>query len=931
MSKSSRPAQRSATRSSLIGHYIASTHWDREWYEPFQQYRFRLVDVFDGLIDIMERDPEYRSYQLDGQTIILEDYLAIRPEQRARLQALFDAGRIDAGPWYVMPDEFIVCGESLVRNLQMGHEVAERFGRPLKVGFVCDIFGHNSQMPQIFRGFGMADAVVWRGVNTPETPGLFHWRSPDGSSVLSYCFEDRGYGNYWFDVRHHDYARPFDLEKGVAGLRKLFDIEHAHTPGNAIILFDGLDHIWPEPAATEFRARAARAGMKVVHSSWPEYFAAVRAQRLKLPSLTGELRETGIRCGQCVIPGVDSSRIVLKQENAACENRLLHWVEPFSAAATLVGHEYPAMFVRLAWRYLLQNHPHDSICGCSIDQVHRDMLYRFDQCRQIAERAGQMGLRALADRTALPKLKGAEDFAVTVFNPNTDARDEIVDLPLYFPPETENRYHELGANEPLAAFRLYDEHDREVPYQRLDVTKLVPTKNYDRLTGYKGGKYERVRVAAKLNVPPCGWTTLVCKPVKEHTRCAGSQLVDDHTLENEHLRVRVNPNGTLDITQRAAGHTYGNALTFEESADIGDGWYHGEPANDEVFTSHGAHADIAVVHDGFALTTLRVRVTMNVPARFLHDKQIFRRDAEAVPLVITNWVTLRAGARHIEVRTEVENTIRDHRLRVLVPTGLRGAETYFADSPYDVIERRIGLAPDALKHFELELETKPQYSFTAVSDGERGMAVISTGQPESAVRNLPERPIALTLFRGFARTVGQEGEPDGQMLGRTVHRYWLYPHVGGLPVADILRLGQKLAAGVECLQTTPERQKVLRRKSVLPATGSWLTPGPGPLVLTACKQAEDGQGLVMRLFNPTTEECTQELTFCAPLEAAFRTDMLEQPVEALHTQGATLTLHASPKQIVTLRVRLQSLDRPAAARKPAQTGVAAKQRRGRRR
>lgn len=219
--------------SDLTAHYVASTHWDREWYEPFQHYRFRLVDVLDGVIELMERDPQYRFYQTDGQSVVLEDYLEIRPKRRERLQALFDAGRVQAGPWYVLPDQFLVCGESLVRNLLRGHQVAGAFGPPVKVGFVCDIFGHNSQMPQIFRGFGVDTAVVWRGTNFPTHPGLFRWQAADGSEVLTYAFEDRGYGQYEFEVRApaRTPAGRLDLDKALEGLRRVFEIERQRRAG----------------------------------------------------------------------------------------------------------------------------------------------------------------------------------------------------------------------------------------------------------------------------------------------------------------------------------------------------------------------------------------------------------------------------------------------------------------------------------------------------------------------------------------------------------------------------------------------------------------------------------------------------------------------------------------------------------------------------
>lgn len=901
-----------ARRCAPTGCLVVSSHWDREWYEPFQYYRSRLVDVIDALLDLMERDARFPYFQFDGQTVVLEDYLEIKPENRARLEALIRAGRIQVGPWYVQPDEFLPCGEALIRNLLRGHQLAAEFGGVMKVGFVCDTFGHNSQLPQLFRGCGIDTAAVWRGTNYPTHPGLFRWQAADGSEVLTYVFEDVGYGQYYFLVRmkSHTPAGKFDYAKALAGLRQVFEIEQPRVPGRALLLFDGLDHMPAEPATPELIRRARAAGLPVRHTTLAEYFAEVRRQNLKLKVFRGELRETAEKNGN-VIPGVASSRIYLKQHNAACEHRLLHWLEPFAVLAQLAGCAYPRGYLRLAWKYLLRNHPHDSICGCSIDQVHQDMLYRFDQCRMIADRNLYFSLRALTDRMRLPQIKGDEDFTVTIFNPTDQPADGVLDFPLYFRADTKNRFSEWFGYEPIVGFRLYDADGREVEYQRLDVVKQANVKTYDRLAGFKETVSEQVRVAAQLSLPPRGWTTLLCKPTTEKTRSAGTQVLDDHQMQNDHLRVSIRPNGTIDLLHRKSGQTYTELLTFEDRADIGDGWYHGTAVNDEWFTSHGTQAEIALVHDGFALTTFRLRSALHVPARFEHDQKVMRRSSTLMPLVITSWLTLRAGAPYLEIRTEVENTVRDHRLRVLFPTGL-GVKTYFADSAFDVVERPVALRPDWYKLHEPEVETKPQYSFTAVNDGQRGFAVLSSGQPESAVRDLPARPIALTLFRGFRRTVGTPGEDGGQMLGRTRHTYWLFPHAGPLPVAELLRLGQRLATGIECIYTDVVRQRLVagqvpKQAVVLPATGSWLRCGPGPLIITACKASEDGQAVIVRAFNPLDEPARQRLEFIADVRAAHTTNLLEEPQQKLAVRGKAVTVTAAPKQIVTLRVVLAPL------------------------
>ncbi len=143
---------------------IPHTHWDREWYAPFQLFRIRLVHLMDNLLNLLERDPDYTHFNLDGQTIVLKDYLEIRPEKRPLLEKLIQQRRIGVGPWFVLPDEFLVSGESLVRNLLLGHRIAAEFGHVQKVGYIPDTFGHIAQLPQILQGFNIPYAMHFRGL-----------------------------------------------------------------------------------------------------------------------------------------------------------------------------------------------------------------------------------------------------------------------------------------------------------------------------------------------------------------------------------------------------------------------------------------------------------------------------------------------------------------------------------------------------------------------------------------------------------------------------------------------------------------------------------------------------------------------------------------------------------------------------------------------
>ena len=167
------------------GIVVSHTHWDRAWYLPFRRFRHRLVRLVDRLLDLLDENPAYRAFTLDGQTILLDDYLKIRPDQEDRLRRLIEEERLLIGPWYTLPDLFLVSGEAILRNLQIGHDRCDEFGGGMPVGYIPDPFGHIAQMPQILCGFGLDTYIFMRGLGRKEKErlgGIFDWEAPDGST-----------------------------------------------------------------------------------------------------------------------------------------------------------------------------------------------------------------------------------------------------------------------------------------------------------------------------------------------------------------------------------------------------------------------------------------------------------------------------------------------------------------------------------------------------------------------------------------------------------------------------------------------------------------------------------------------------------------------------------------------------------------------------
>ena len=878
-------------------HYVLSTHWDREWYQSFQNFRYQLVHLMDEVLDGW-RDGRLRGpFQTDGQAIVIDDYLEIRPERRAQVERYAQEKLLRIGPWYVQPDEFIVSGESLIRNLQMGRKLARSLGtEPSNAGFVCDIFGHCSQLPQILSGFGMQGGFIWRGLNTIQTRHVI-WRGADGTTLPCYRFGKSGYCSFAIQVRGAFRPDAVTPDKHDAIMMQHLHEEAACTEVDPILAFDGCDHQeWDQTLYPTLlkHMQDPNGEYEFVHDGLDDYLAEMLPQAARISTtVEGELREPaslpGVIDGQNLIPGVLSSRVWIKQDNTTCQNLLCQWTEPFATLAHMaVGAAYPQGFLDVAWKWLISNHPHDSICGCSIDQVHEDMKYRFSQCRQIADRLTTEATKKLA--VSVEGELDENSLRVLVAHPLPRPLNETVEITLALP-LTWPTFNEWFGYEPKPAFRIYDAAGQEVPYQRL-------AQAMHRVKG------NEITVSLPLSLPALGYTTLTVRAAEAGTPTRYPEVpglaTSEHSMENEYLGVTIESNGTLTLTDKRNGNVYHRLLTFQDDADIGDGWFHGNAVNDQNYLSSACPADVVLVHNGPQITTFRVRTVMHLPAEFCFDHMV--RSEELVDFVIENLVSLRPGVDRVEVETTVHNNAGDHRLRVLFPTDAL-TDTYTTDTPFDVVERPIALRRDNHLYREPEIEPKPQQTWTAVHDAARGMATISVGLMEAAVRDLPERPIVLTLFRATRRTVNTDGEPQGQLRGDLRFRYWIVPLEGAPDRVRLFGLGQQLGGGLRNVQLLAHDLKG-RDAQRVPVTGSLLQV-QGQAVLTSLQYV--GENVQMRLFNPTSEAVQACVELGTWAKQAFHTyqavNLDDRPLgTAQAISGGNVSLKLTAKQILTIRL-----------------------------
>ena len=869
-------------------HVVSHTHWDREWYKPFQHYRMRLIELTDALIELMETTPSFKYFTFDGQTIVLEDYLKIRPENEARLRKLTQDGRIQLGPWYNQPDEFIVSGESIIRNLLQGKKLCEDFGGYLKIGYVPDSFGHISQLPQIFRGFGIDSAVIFRGITTDQVKSEFTWRATDGSEVLAIKLPDNNAYSNWFyrlreSLRFPD--KPVDAEQATEEVKALIEDSISEKPTTSQLLFmDGCDHVFAQfktPQIIEI-ANERLDNVEIRHSTLPAYVESVRAENPDLEVQAGELRWSNREWKlQSLLTNVLSSRIHLKQANAECETLLEKYVEPLYSWLSKMGVEYPKSYIDLAWNYLLKNSPHDSICGCSIDQVHRDMMYRYDQCRLICERLIKKGLANLAGRIDAEVERPERTVHATVFNPLAQSRTDIVETEIDLPGDWN-----------IPGVRVIDSEEEEIECAILGFKHYgtLEPEPYDIPLGEHRQKMKLAFVAE--NVPGVGYKTYRIEALEKPNREPGTMLLGPDSAENEYISITVSADGTLYLLDKETDAVYTDCLIFEDGGDFGDGYNYTKPLRDNMVTSLGANTRVSVVENNAVRVVFEIVSDLELPAARHSNGQ--ERSEETVTCRVKTYVTLTAGLRRLDIKTVFDNRANDHRLRVLFPTGIL-AKTSHAEGAFDVIERSIAVPP-CRDWREPMPSTHPQKTFADINGSGIGLTLINKGLPEFEVKDDEARTMALTLLRATGNGVmGPDYQSEGQLLGEHTFEFALYPHAGNWEEAASYMEAHAFNTPLVVGQSS-------KSLGNLPLENGFVSIDNDKFVLSAVKPAENGDGQIIRGFNIGTEPIDVRISI-KDITTAELVDLKEDKIDSIEVKDECLEVPAAPKHIISIRVR----------------------------
>lgn len=913
-------------------HIVSHTHWDREWYLPYEKHHVRLVALVDALLDKLDQSEAFKSFYLDGQTIILEDYLQVRPENKERLEKHIREGRILIGPWYILQDAFLTSGEANVRNMQIGHRDAKKYGEPAKIGYFPDTFGLVGQTPQLMRQAGIGNAFFGRGVkptgfNNTVTDGGYEssfseliWEGPDGSKVLGILFAN------WYSNGNEIPAE--ESEAKAFWDRKLADAEKYASTGE-LLFMNGCDHQPVQldlPEAIETASRLYPE-TEFVHSSLPRYLEALEGSLdRELSSVQGELRSQRTD-GWGTLVNTASARVYLKQMNQEGQALLEKVAEPLASFAHLLGKDYPHHLFTYAWKTLMQNHPHDSICGCSVDEVHREMVTRFAKSRHVAEAIIDDSKRVIAEAVDTSRFAayGEDPLPLIAMNTTGWERTGVISVELdaarlYLReglPLEETARRMQAAD--LSGRVLVDEAGNAVA---CTVEDLGLQFGYDLPDDRFRQPYmcRRVRITFQAeNVPALGlrayaWVrreelaTAVNRSDVAGARAADSLLTGHLVMENARIKAEIAEDGSFMLKDKTTGRIYRDLGIYEDTGDIGNEYMYRQPEGERALTTKGLAAQIRVVEDTPYRASIEILHRWEIPASadetldaeqralVYYPERKAKRVKRLVPLDIRTVLSLERGGKGIHIETHLDNRAKDHRLRMLFPTDLDAA-MHRADSMFEIAERNNEPAPE----WDNPSNTQHQQAFVEIGDGEAGLVVANLGLNEYEVLRDGRNTIAVTLLR----SVGELGDwglfptPEAQCLGEHTFRMELIPYGTGAgnrapdAYAEAYRFQipwTVCQTGVHAGQLAP-----------VSAPMRWES---AELAFSSLKTNEETGDLLIRWYNMSRAET--ELTFHAEISAdyMYKTTILEEPGAPLAINAAGgLSVPVGPCEILTIGIR----------------------------
>ncbi|WP_430631396.1 alpha-mannosidase [Enterococcus faecium] len=850
---------------------ISHSHWDREWYMAYEQHHMRLIELIDDLLELFEVDPSFNSFHLDGQTIILDDYLQVRPEKRQAIQQAINEGKLRIGPFYILQDDFLISSESNVRNMLIGMEESRKWGTPVMLGYFPDTFGNMGQTPQLMKQAGISAAAFGRGVkpigfdnqvleaeNYSSQYSEMWWKGPDQTAIFGLLFAN------WYSNGNEI---PVEKEAALAFWKqKLADAEQ-YASTNHLLMMNGVDHqpVQKDISKAIHLANELFPDYEFIHSNFTDYLEAVQKDVPEdLGSVEGELtsQETD---GWYSLANTASARVYLKQWNTKVQRQLENITEPLATMAYEVSGNYPHDQLDYAWKTLMQNHPHDSICGCSVDSVHREMIPRFEKADEVGKYLAQDSLEQLTaaiDTTGFPK----DSFPFVIVNTagmdKTGEAEITIELerkrfaegiPEQLYQELENlpkrKYHvetKSGATIPAILSEETVQFGYDLPKDRFRVPYMA----------------RMIKVTLPLeNMPAFSWETFAlvegeAKAEEKETMIHQSGRI----IENGPLHLTIEKNGTITMEDRKNKRKLNNLHIFEDIGDIGNEYIFKQPFCDQpILSSNKENSEVKVLVDTPEIAKISILQEMEIPVsadeRLEKEQQMvveFRyrkaeRSKEKRILQIKTIMTIRKDSKKIDFETTLDNQMKDHRLRVLFPTKLH-VEHHEADSIFEVVKRPNHVS----KSWENPTNPQHQQAFVNIHDEEYGVTVGNFGLNEYEVTE--DGQIAVTLLR----SVGELGDwgyfptPEAQCLGEHRFNYSIELHGPEEKFSTYLH--------AYAAQIPFSTQQIKHHEGTLISKQQYLTIKSETFAITALKRSKFSDKVVVRGFNMSSHLEKLEIT-----------------------------------------------------------------------
>ena len=862
---------------------VPTTHWDREWYIPFNEFRAYLVLMLDKLIKILKDDPDFTNFTLDGQVIPLEDYLQVKPKNREIIEKFIKEKRISIGPMYILPDEFLVSGESIIRNILLGHIMGREYGngKVMKAGYIPDPFGHIAQLPQILQGFDIPSVLFMRGFgNEFEENNLnmeFIWNAPGKSASILGIHLIQGYSSAAnLDTSLSDGLYENALKQIQKSVRRL----EKYTATDIVLINNGSDHLYAQPEVPAILKQWNKENPdKIMEINDFEYYVSqVLSIKPNLKEFSGELRAGKYHP---LLSGVFSARMWIKQKNTEIESLYEKYTEPVSTITWILDKynqfDYPNTYIWTGLKWLLKNHPHDSICGCSIDEVHEEMKIRFQWAEQIGNEITKNSFIYLID---LIKFKALDDgkYALIIYNPLPWTRRDISYFDVIDLAKKDIVKSESG-------LMLTDSDDNIIDYQIYEV------KEKPRYWQEPNSTYRYTFIA---DVPACGYKVYYIDPnnsMKAFVKNTDEFKLSQKSIENVFYKVEIKDNGRINVFDKKSKTFYENILEIEDMGDWGDEYDYSGPIRDDkdkkITSKNATQFAVYPFIDGPSQKTLKLKMTLKLPKSLAKGR--LKREDILVDNPIQIFISLYKEINRIDVKIKLHNKSKDHRIRVIFPSNIK-ADKVYADGHFYIVPRDIKL-PDSKGWAQKILPTNHQKDFVCVHDDKTCFAVINKGLPEyEAIKdNDGTIKLAITLLRcvgwlargDLATRTGIRSAiagpplytPGAQCLGkhefdlslciRTEKKGYLdsdiaiigkefnNPLMTVIPdtVKSVIRSNDKLlltpSAIFQIFKTVPVRVF----EPYLPESLSFLEIDNKNISLSALKKSEEGDFLIIRVYN----------------------------------------------------------------------------------